>query len=252
MTYTLTDDRKALVTWLVEAAREGTIGEDFVVVWMQGEGAILQAAGGHPEITQGALNALADAGLIISEANQEAYTVGKKKPKVKQRETSRRCTLTGRAFEAVDSGFDAPDTSFVRHLTPLADVTNLDPELKRRCLPILGAGGADPTLWDSAVRTAIVVLEERIRRVAGIGDPNRTGRDLVNDVFGDRGTMNDVFENKSERNGYRELYAGVVGVFRNRYAHRLVDPTPEDGGSLIIFVNLLLKMVDDLAEEQKS
>ncbi len=61
--------------------------------------------------------------------------------------------------------------------------------------------------------------------------------------------MADHFESASERDGYRDLYAGVVGVFRNRYAHRLVDPTPEDGGALIVFVNLLLKMTDDLEQE---
>lgn len=91
-----------------------------------------------------------------------------------------------------------------------------------------------------------MVLEERIRRAAGIADPGRTGRDLVNDVFGGKGTLAGRFESESERNGYRDLYTGVVGVFRNRYAHRLVDPTPEDGGALIVFVNLLLKMTDDL------
>jgi hypothetical protein len=42
------------------------------------------------------------------------------------------------------------------------------------------------------------------------------------------------------------LYAGVVGAFRNRYAHRLIDPLPEDGGAFIVFVNLLLKMLEDL------
>ena len=66
----------------------------------------------------------------------------------------RHCTLTGKAYEAVDSNFAAPDTCFGRHRTPLADITTLDSELKDRCLPMLGAGAADPKLWDSAVRTA--------------------------------------------------------------------------------------------------
>ena len=60
------------------------------------------------------------------------------------------------------------------------------------------------------------------------------------------GTLTDEFGNKSEQQGYRELYAGTVGVFRNRYAHRLVDPTPEDGGAFIVFVNLMLKMLEEL------
>lgn len=252
MNNVLTENQKALAEWMVLAVREGRIAEEFMVSWISGEGIILSAQGKHPTITKGVLDALAAAGLIVTDANYDAVastSSGLLSKDRMKRERSRRCTLTGRAFEAVDSNFDSPDTSFVRHLTPLAEVTNLDAEIKQRCLPILGADSADPKLWDSAVRVAIVILEERIRRVAGIGDPNRTGNTLVNDVFGDKGTMADRFESKSERSGYRDLYAGVVGVFRNRYAHRLVDPTPEDGGALIVFVNLLLKMTDDLQQE---
>ena len=253
MAYGLTGGQQELVRWLVGAVRDGRMREEFLVSWLQDVGVIMDVGGQHPEVTKGALDALEAAGIIVAEANIETKTstVGRKNPKIRQRrrESSRRCTLTGQAFAAVDSDFDAPDTGFVRHLTPLAEETNLDSELKQRCLPMLGAGAADPALWDSAARVAMVVLEERMRSVAGIADPNRSGRDLVNDVFGGKGTLADRFDNESERNGYRDLYAGVVGVFRNRYAHRLVDPTPEDGGALIVFVNLLLKMTDDLEQE---
>ncbi len=255
MAYGLTGGQQELARWMVGAVREGRMREEFLVSWISSAGVVMDVGGEHHEITKGALDALEAAGLIVAEANIETKTstVGRKNPKIKQRqrESSRRCTLTGEAFAAVDSDFDAPDTGFVRHLTPLAEETNLDPELKQRCLPMLGAGAADPALWDSAARVALVVLEERIRSVAGIADPNRSGRDLVNDVFGGKGMLADRFENQSERNGYRDLYAGVVGVFRNRYAHRLVDPTPEDGGALIVFVNLLLKMTDDLGREAR-
>src|SRR6202007_401393 len=108
-----------------------------------------------PTVTQGALNALEAAGLLL--CNIEYYTAYSMKTEI-----SRKCTLLGKAYEAVDSGFNAPDTSFVKHLTPLADITNLDAELKQRCLPILGAGSPDPKLWDSVVPTAGVILEERL------------------------------------------------------------------------------------------
>lgn len=220
MSYVLTDRQKALAEWLVQAVRQGQIGEEFTVVWLEDEGGIFPAVKDQPPITKGDLDGLENAGLILAHANYETKTshVGRKNPKLKQREreTNRRCALTGTAYEAVDSDFDAPDTSFVRNLTPLADGTNLDPELKKRCLQMLGADSADPTLWDSAVRVALVILEERIRHTASIADPNRTGRDLVNDVFGNKGTLAHLFESDSERVGYRDLYAGVVGVFRNR------------------------------------
>ena len=140
--------------------------------------------------------------------------------------------------------FSAPDTSFVKHLSPLADLTNFDASLKQRCLPMLGAGAADPMLWDSAVRTAGVILEERLRDVGKIADSQVVGRDLVNRIFGQSGTLAHKFTNSAEREGYRDLFAGVVGVIRNPAAHRLVDPTPEEGGATLVFVNLLLKKLE--------
>ncbi len=160
--------------------------------------------------------------------------------------TGQRCTLTGKAYEAVDNNFSAPDTSFVKHLTPLADITNLDEQLKQRCLPILGAGSADSMMWDSAVRTAGVILEDRLRGVGGISDANCVGLALVNNVFSNKGTLASKFSVDAERQGYRDMYAGIVGAFRNPYAHRLIDPTPEEGGAFIAFVNLLLKKLEDL------
>lgn len=251
MSYNLTEDAKDIVRWIVRENRAGNLPSEFVVTWMGSSGAIVHHLGGqHPELSKGTLDALDREGLVMSDKSYETKTStsGSKRPKVKEttRERGRRCTLMGRAFEAVDSDFDAPDTSFVKHLTPLADVTNLDDELKMRCLPILGAGGADPMMWDSAVRAAGVILEERLRDVGRIEDSGRVGRDLVNDVFGKGGALAGRFALDAERLGHRDLYAGMVGAFRNRNAHRFTDPTPEDGGALIVFVNLLLGMLEDL------
>jgi hypothetical protein len=51
---------------------------------------------------------------------------------------------------------------------------------------------------------------------------------------------------KQPYNGRRDIRAGVVGAFPNPLAHRLVDPTPHEGGAFIVFVNLLLKELGDL------
>lgn len=254
MAYNLTENQKDLARWMVQEARNGSLPEEFRIVWLLGSGGqIMEYQGEAPQFTQGALDALAAAEVIMQDISYQTRTSQSgtaKRPKVtqSQSERSRRCTLTAKAFQAVDSDFSAPDASFVTQLTPLADVTNLDDELKQRCLPILGAGSADPMMWDSAVRTAVVILESRMRKVGGIVDEGRVGRDLVNDVFGNNGSLAHQFSLDPERQGYRDLYAGVVGVFRNRYAHRLMDPTPEDGGAVIVFVNLLLKMLADLRE----
>jgi hypothetical protein len=249
--YNLTDDQKELARWLVQQVREENLPEEFHVVWMPNGGEISRFEGDQPTITKGTLDALAANDLLACAPNYKTETTqsgSKVRPKItsREREINRRCTLTGKIYEAVDSDFAAPDTSFVTHLTPLADITSLDNEIKTRCLPILGAGSADPRLWDSAIRTAGVILEDRLRDVGGIADHNRTGQNLVNGVFGQQGTLAGKFTVDSERQGYRDLYAGVVGAFRNPYGHRFVDPAPEDGGAFLVFVNLLLKMLDDL------
>jgi Protein of unknown function (Hypoth_ymh) len=236
--YNLTESQKNLLRWFVEQVKSGNLSEQFHVVWINTPekfviSELKKKPANSPQITEGALDALVKNELLLQE----------KSPPI-----NIRCTLTGRAKEAVDSDFAAPDTSFIKHLTPLADITNLDRELKERCLPILGAGSADPKLWDSAVRTACVILEDRVRQVGGISDRRTIGTDLVNKVFGDKGkgTLASKFPVDSERQGYRDLYAGVVGTFRNPYGHRFVDPSPEEGGAIITFVNLLLKMLEDL------
>jgi hypothetical protein len=233
--YNLTNSQKDLLRWFVQQVNQGHLSEEFIISWLLQGPSISGYSGSKetplPEIKKGAIEALQAEGLLRCEL------VGS---------NDLRCTLTGKAYEAVSTNFNAPDTSFVRHLTPLADITNLDEELKRRCLPILGAGSADPTLWDSAVRTAGVILENRLRDVGVISDANCVGQALVNNVFSKNGTLASKFSVDAERQGYRDMYAGIIGAFRNPYAHRLVDPNPEEGGAFIVFVNLLLKKLEDM------
>jgi hypothetical protein len=236
--YNLTPSQKELISTIVRLIREGKLTENFTVL-RDGEGGVFvqkpREKTGFRFSNTGtqAFDVLSRAQLLIVNVVHPRFGVMD-------------CTLTGEAYTTVDSNFAAPDTSFIKHLTPLAEVTNLDGSLKSRCLPILGAGAADPALWDSAVRTAGVILEERLRDVGGINDRNLIGRELVNKVFGATGTLANKFSVPAEREGYRDLFAGVVGVFRNPSAHRLIDPTPEEGGATIVFVNLLLRKLEAL------
>src|SRR6266581_5150548 len=196
--YNLTPSQKDLLRSLVDKVKTKQMPEEFTFMWGV-EGGFLHYEGAPgfyktPDVTQGALDALAANQLLHIRTDPD------------DKFGARHCTITGKAYEAVESDFGAPDTSFVRHLTPLADITALDSELKSRCLPILGAGAADPKLWDSAVRTAGVILEERLRGVGSITDPNAVGRDLVNKVFGKSGTLAGKFARDAERESYRDLY----------------------------------------------
>lgn len=244
MSYNLTDRQKDVLRWIVARVRSDELPEEFFVVWLgTSPGAEVLGYSGEgpgPGLTRGRLDALAHEDMLHCEPKVRATRSGS------VYETGRRCSVTGRAYEAVDSDFSAPDMSFVQHLKPLADVSGYDEEIKRRCLPGLAADSADPAMWDSAVRNCGVILEERVRDVGGITDKKLVGRNLVNGVFGKKGTLASSFDSDSEREGYRDLYAGVVGVFRNPSAHQFIDPSPEDGGAFIAFVNLLLRKLEDL------
>ncbi|MDJ0621054.1 MAG: TIGR02391 family protein [Calothrix sp. MO_192.B10] len=229
----LTETQKSLLQWLVEKVRAGMLNEEEIWFAWSFEGTSLVNYQGDdvPEVKTTTLDALQDSGcLSCDRSRQHQY----------------KCALTSKAYEAVDSNFDAPDTSFIEYLTPLTGMDKFDEQIKTRCLPLLASGGSDSVLWDSVVRTAGVILEERLRDVGAISDPNQTGQGLVNEVFKKNGTLASKFTVDSERQGYRDLYAGIVGSFRNPYAHRLIDPNPEDGGAFLGFVNLLLKKLEAL------
>lgn len=150
--------------------------------------------------------------------------------------------------KAADSDFGNPDLSAISHLIPLTEVKHLDPELWERCRFSLSAGGDDPKAWDKAVRTATVVLEERLRKLGKTETINRdaTGEGIVNIIFaGKNPVLNGKLDDKQLK-AYRDLYAGMMAVFRNPYAHRIIDPSPEVGGAIIVFIDLLLKMLDDI------
>jgi hypothetical protein len=236
--YNLTDSQKDLLKQLVQKIRDGHIPEEFKISSLTGKTDLVIFGNKRVENCSQIFHILEISRLVKKalENNNLIQCVGIN------------CSLTGKAYEAVDNNFSQLDTSFVKHLTPLADITNLDEELKKRCLPILGAGSADEKMWDSAVRVAGVILEERLRDVGRIpiSDDGSFGQPLVNNIFGKGGTLASRFLVDSERQGYRDLYAGVFATFRNPSAHRLVDPTPEEGGAFIVFVNFLLKKLEDL------
>ncbi len=235
--YNLTEQQKQLLKNIIASIKEGTFGEELRLISSMKKVSLSspQTKKGwnysYSESPKSNLDVLVHEQLIICTRNDPSES---------------RYVVTQKAYEAVDSNFNEPDTSFLKHITPLTDVSNLDNELKQRCLPILGAGSSDPTLWDSAVRTAGVILEERLRQKGSINDPNITGKGLVNKIFSKTGTLASEFTIDSERQGYRDLYAGIIGAYRNPSAHRLIDPTPEEGGAFIIFVDLLLKKLDNL------
>jgi hypothetical protein len=112
----------------------------------------------------------------------------------------------------------------------------------------LSADGNNPKAWDEAVRTATVVLEERLRKLGKTEsiDANATGEKIVNLIFGKNNTVLSGRLDDKHLQAYRHLYAGMMAVFRNQYAHRITDSSSEIGGAIIVFIDLLLKILDDI------
>lgn len=107
---------------MVEANRKGELDEEFSVLWVMGpDGPLIngssgmEPSNGKPEITQGILNALESAGLLLQDIHYQTKTKQsgtKKNPRITETrsERSRRCTLTRGAYEAVDSDFVMPES----------------------------------------------------------------------------------------------------------------------------------------------
>lgn len=119
--YNLTEKQKEALTWMVQKNRNDELDEEFTVVWVMGpDRCIIISPSGNepsdiPELSPGILDALAGAELIRQTIKTETKTRKggtSKNPKFteKESERSRTCTLTKRAFEAVDNDFMMPDS----------------------------------------------------------------------------------------------------------------------------------------------
>lgn len=233
-TLNLTETQKSLLQWLVEQIRARMLNEEEIwFIWSSSGTSLVGYQGNIPDIKPTTLDALQSSGCLLCN---------------KTRQTQYKCALTSKAYQAVDSNFGAPDLSAIPHLIPLTEVKHLDSELWERCRFSLSAGGDDPKAWDKAVRTATVVLETRLRtlgRTEAI-NPNAAGESIVNLIFAGKNPVLAGKLDEKKLKAYRDLYAGMMGVFRNSYAHRVVDPSCEVGGAIIVFINLLLKILDDI------
>jgi hypothetical protein len=233
MAYNLTDDQKKLIQWLVEETRKENLNKEFQMV-----DAGINLMGITDDYHKGEYNdwiSKTDVKILCEQGFLKNYS-------------GSMYNLPQVAFDAVDAKFGAPDTSFLKYVTPLdlEAITNLDQEIKDRCLSALVSDGSNPKNWDSAIRTAGVVLEERLRKL-GEQNSSDTSDTLVTNLFKQNGVLANKFTDNREREAYLKLYLGAVGVFRNPSAHRFIDPDPYKGGVQILFIDLLLKKLKELS-----
>jgi uncharacterized protein (TIGR02391 family) len=113
-----------------------------------------------------------------------------------------------------------------------------DEELMRRCGHLIHLGA-----FDEAVRSAFVLLEERLRN--SVNQEHMTGTQLANYAFNPKeGPLsNQLGYSSSEKEGLREIYSGAFKLFRNPTAHGVVEYSAAEGKSIIGLVDLLLKLI---------
>jgi len=118
-----------------------------------------------------------------------------------------------------------------------------DEELRRRCYDLLVAEGD----YDRVVREACVVLEDRVRKTAGYGK-GQVGIALMQSAFSARNPALRLSAHEQEQQSAMNIFAGIMGYFRNDAGHNLVERYSQDDAiRLVAMIDLLLKLVADAA-----
>lgn len=119
------------------------------------------------------------------------------------------------------------------------DASVLDSELSERAIPQYENGH-----YQSAVQTAFIILEERIR-AKGQFPRDVHGDDLMTQAFNPEGGKLPFGETSGEKQGVMFLYRGAMLSLRNPASHRFIDEVDEDYARDVIHtVNLLLRLVE--------
>jgi Protein of unknown function (Hypoth_ymh) len=114
----------------------------------------------------------------------------------------------------------------------------VDADLRRDILPLIRF-----CQFDSAIRKAFVILKTRLCRKFGLDDKT-DGEDLVNAIFGPK-SPHLLHLSQGEKVAYRNLFAGMFGLLRNRFAHNDAQPDLSDLDTALANVNMCLRIVGD-------
>jgi hypothetical protein len=95
MIYNLTDKQKDLAKWIVGEVRADNLPESFTIDWQFNQISASKPRYDVKKLGRGELDALAEAKMLLITINYGSNGY----------ESSRRCTLTGLAYHAVDTNF---------------------------------------------------------------------------------------------------------------------------------------------------
>jgi len=139
-------------------------------------------------------------------------------------------------LDMVDELFQDSDEEPILHLE--------HPDLRSDAVPEYIDGH-----YQSSVRTAFRVLEERIREEGGFSQDN-TGMGMAEDAFNPEHGPLTFSEVGAEKKGWMFLYAGGFGALRNPPSHRDEESIDQQRAMQILhYVDLLLDVLETEAAE---
>ena len=98
--------------------------------------------------------------------------------------------------------------------------------------------------YGDAISFAMRRVEIEVRDASGFGT-DKYGVDLMHKAFGEGGPLRDNDVNKSEEEGLRFLFAGMIGTYRNAFAHRDVHiENVTEALTIVMFASHLLHIID--------
>lgn len=123
-----------------------------------------------------------------------------------------------------------------------------DPELLRRCADLLTADRD----FDRVIREGSVILEDRVRRLTK--SQARGSVPVMQTAFSpNKPNALRISKDDQEQTGAMNIYAGVMGLFRNQGGHRLTtDVTRSDALRFVVMLDLLLSMVEKAASARPA
>jgi hypothetical protein len=120
-----------------------------------------------------------------------------------------------------------------------------DTELQRRCGDILleGAGA-----FDRVINQATQILEDRIKKKAGLEETHLIGLPLVSKAIHSKleNTILQFNDNLDIQEHYSSLFKGIIGVYRNPTHHGLdYECSRENALKFCAYIDMLLKEVEN-------
>lgn len=123
------------------------------------------------------------------------------------------------------------------------ELVYVDVELREQVLPLLRT-----KQFDSAIRKAFVILKSRLCAKFGL-DEAEDGPRLINQIFGS-GSPHMTELDAAQKQAYRDFFAGLFGLLRNKFAHNDAEPTLSELDTVLSSINLCLYVVGDFRREE--